>query len=152
MLPRADLILYDRDGQLIAVAEVKNKVGTSREWAAQLRRNMLAHGGFRPVGFFLLATPDQLYVWRDAGKETVPFEPTYEIDARPVLQPYFSRAGIDPATVSGEAFELIVAAWLADLTRSPDAAERSTSEESWLTDSGFLGAVRNGRVEYEAAA
>jgi hypothetical protein len=43
MLPSVDLALYDRDGQLTAVAEVKNKVGTSREWAARLRRNILAH-------------------------------------------------------------------------------------------------------------
>ncbi len=44
MTSPADLTLYNRDGQLIAVAEVKNKQGTSREWAAKLRRNILAHG------------------------------------------------------------------------------------------------------------
>jgi len=44
MSSSADLALYDRNGQLTAVAEVKNKLGTSREWATQLRRNILAHG------------------------------------------------------------------------------------------------------------
>ena len=47
-----DLALYDHDGRLTAVAEVKNKQGTSREWAAKLRRNLLAHGGHYKADFF----------------------------------------------------------------------------------------------------
>ena len=89
MLPHADLVLYNRDGKLIAVAEVKTKFGTSREWAAQLRRNVLAHGGYRNADFFLLVTPDKLYVWKDAGVEPTAVLPNYVIDARPLLKPYF---------------------------------------------------------------
>jgi hypothetical protein len=149
-MPRADLALYDRDGQLTAVVEIKNKIGTSPEWAAKLRRNILAHGGFRSADFFLLITPDRLYVWQGAGETPVAVEPTFQIDARPLLQPYFDRAGLDSTAVSGQAFELLVAAWLSDLMRlrSPEPRE----QESWLADSGFLGAVRDGRVEYEVAA
>ena len=62
MTSSADLTLYDRDGRLIAVAEVKNKQGTSREWAAKLRRNILAHGRHYNADFFLLVTPDRLYI------------------------------------------------------------------------------------------
>jgi hypothetical protein len=152
MVARADFALYDPEGQLTTLVEVKNKLGTSPDWAAKLRRNMLAHGGFHTVDFFLLVTPDRLYVWKDAGGKPVPVEPTYELDARSILQPYFSRAGVEPETISGMAFELIVAAWLADLTRAVGAAEKPGGEASWLRDSGFLGAVRNGRVEYEVAA
>lgn len=152
MEPRADIALYNPDGQLTTLVEVKNKIGTTREWAAKLRRNLLAHGSFRGADFLLLVTPDRLYVWKDAGAKPVALEPTYEIDARSVLQPYFTRAGVDPATVSGKAFELIVAAWLADLTRLGSPAEKPASEEIWLADSGFLGAVKNARVELEVAA
>jgi len=152
MLPHADLALYDRDGQLTAVAEIKNKVGTSRDWAAKLRRNILAHGDFRSIDFFLLVTPDRLYLWKDAGGDPIPVEPTYEVDAHPLLQPYFARAGVDPSEVSGRAFELVVAAWLADLVRSEGSAEKRATDQSWLVESGLLGAVRNGRVEYEVAA
>jgi hypothetical protein len=152
MSPHADLALYDRDGQLTAVAEIKNKVGTSREWAAKLRRNILAHGGFRSIDFFLLVTPDRLYLWKDAGSEPTLVEPTYEVDAHPLLEPYFARAGVHPADVSGRAFELVVAAWLADLVRSAGSPENLADQQRWLVESGFLGAVRNGRVEYEVAA
>lgn len=152
MSPRADLALYDRDGQLTAVAEIKNKVGTSREWAVKLRRNILAHGGFRSIDFFLLVTPDRLYLWKDAGGEAALVEPTYEVDAYPLLEPYFARAGVAPADVSGRAFELVVAAWLADLVRATGTSEKLGEGQSWLVESGFLAAVRNGRVEYEVAA
>jgi hypothetical protein len=63
----ADLSLYDRDGRLIAIAEVKNKRGTSPEWAAKFRRNLLVHSRYAQADFFLLATPDRLYVWKNAG-------------------------------------------------------------------------------------
>ena len=152
MLPRADLVLYDRDGQLIAVAEVKTKFGTSRDWAAQLRRNVLAHGRFHNVDFFLLVTPDTLYIWKEAGVEPIASPPTYAIDARPILKPYFETAHIDPNLVNGSAFELVVGAWLADLTRSEKEPEKLYEKESWLAESGLLKAIRNGRIGYEAAA
>lgn len=152
MGPPADIALFDSRGQLRTLVEIKGKLGTSREWAAKLRRNLLVHGSFGTVEFFLIVTPDRVYVWKDTGGEPAAIEPTYEVDARPILDPYASRAGLDLASVSGPAFELIVASWLADLTRLTTAAQKPTREERWLEDSGFLGAVRNGRVEYEVAA
>ena len=41
---KADMVVYDRAGQLALVVEAKNKLGTSSDWAAKMRRNMLAHG------------------------------------------------------------------------------------------------------------
>ncbi len=67
MVPQADLSIYDRNGQLTGVVEIKNKLRTSREWAAKLR-------------------------------------------------------------------------------------EKLAEEQSWLVGSGFLAAIQNGRVAYEAAA
>ncbi len=96
MSPRADLALYDRDGQLTVAVEVKNKLGTSAEWAAKLRRNLLAHGGFYGGSFFLLVTPDRVYLWKGAGAEPDLSPPPYEIDATPLFASYFTRAGALP--------------------------------------------------------
>jgi len=152
MLPRADLVLYDRDGQLIAVAEVKTKFGTSGEWAAQLRRNVLAHGGFRHTDFFLLVTPDKLYIWKDAGIEPSTVPPTYMIDARPILKPYFEAAHVEPNLINGRAFELVVGTWLGDLICAEKEPEKLSKGEDWLTESGLLDAIKNGYIEYETAA
>ena len=147
---RADLALYNGNGRLTAVAEVKNRFGTSPNWAAKTRRNILAHGGQWGSDFFLLITPDRLYVWKDAGIDPIERLPTYEADTGRIFAPYFENAGIDPRQVSGQAFELVVAAWLSDLTRSSDTPKELTCNQGWLDESGFRAAVRDGRIEYEA--
>lgn len=152
MFTLTDLALYDRSGRLTAVAEIKNKLGTSCEWAAQTRRNILAHGGSYSADYFLLVTPDRLYLWKDAGTDPVRVAPTFEADTRQEFAPYFESAGVDPSHVSGHAFELLVAAWLGDITRSVDAAEEPPYDQSWLVKSGFRTAIRDGRIEFEAAA
>ena len=150
MLATADLALYDRGGRLTAIAEIKNKLGTSREWAAQTRRNLLAHGRAYSAEFFLLVTPDRLYVWKGVGTEPVQAPPTYEADTGPGFAPYFESAGVDPRYVSGHAFELLVGAWLSDLIRSEELTEELSDDQNWLARSGFRSAVKDGHVEYEA--
>lgn len=146
----ADLALYDASGRLTATAEVKNRSGTSPEWAAQTRRNILAHGGRLNPDFFLLVTPDRLYVWKDAGNDPVECPPNHIADLTPVFAPYFDNAGLNPRNVSGDAFEMLVAAWLSDLTRSSRATKDRKCHQDWLDESGFGTAVRDGRIEYEA--
>lgn len=152
MSPRADLALYDCDGQLTVAVEVKNKLGTSAEWAAKLRRNLLAHGGFYGGSFFLLVTPDRVYLWKGADAEPDLSPPTYEIDATPLFAAYFTRAGALPGEMSSQAFELVVAAWLSELVRSEERPKDLADTRRWLAESGLLSAVKNGRIEYEVAA
>ena len=149
MFSYADLVLYDRLGRLVAAAEIKNKRGTSADWATQLRRNILAHGEFPPVDFSLVITPDRLYLWKGAGNEPTLIQPAYEADARPIFMPYFDRARLTPAEVSGMAFELIVASWLGDLMRFDGQAQKLASGERWLVESSLLDAIKDGRIEYE---
>ena len=152
MFARTDLALYDRNDRLTAVAEIKNKPGTSREWAARTRRNILAHGGSCGADFFILVTPDRLYLWKDAGTDPVRIPPTYEADTQLEFAPYFESAGVDPRHVGGHAFELLVATWLGDVIRSEGTGEEPAGDRSWLAESGFRAAVKDGRIEYEAAA
>ena len=48
----ADLAVYDSRGRLTAIAEVKNQLGTSADWAAKTRRNLLDYGNFGNTDFF----------------------------------------------------------------------------------------------------
>ena len=57
-----------------------------------------------------------------------------------------------PHQVSGPAFELLVAAWLGDVIRSTEPPEERPDDQSWLAESGFRTAVKDGRIEYEAVA
>lgn len=148
MALRADLSVHDANGRLTALAEVKNRTGTSGKWAAKTRRNLLAHGYGWGTGFFLLVTPDRLYAWKDAGDDPVEVPPTYESNIATTFATYLKDAGLRPDQVSGPAFELVVAAWLGDLVRSGNAVEED--DQNWLDESGFRQAVKNGHVEMEA--
>lgn len=59
-----DFIAYNRDGTVVLLAEAKSRRGTSEAWAAKLRRNMLAHGVLPKSQYFLIATPERMYGWR----------------------------------------------------------------------------------------
>ena len=145
----ADLAIFDRSGQIAAVAEIKRQFGTSCDWAARLRRNLLAHGIRRVGGYFLLITPDRLYLWKDAGINPEKVPPTHEADMQPEFAQYFEGAGIDPDNISEAAFELLVGAWFGQLMRLEGEAKDLAENRSWLAESGLLSAVKDGRIEYE---
>lgn len=145
----ADLAILDRSGQIAAVAEIKRQFGTSRDWAAQVRRNLLAHEIRCVADYFLLITPDRLYLWKDAGVNPERVPPTHEVDMQPEFARYFDGAGIDPDDISGAAFELLVGAWFGQLTLLKDEVKDLAENRSWLAESGLLSAVIDGRIEYE---
>lgn len=144
---QADLSLYDAHGALTGIVEVKNRIGTSRQWAAKTRRNLFAHGLGWGAGFFLLVTPDRLYVWKDADAAEVP--PTYDVETGRTFDTYLEHAHLTPGQLSGYAFELVVAAWLGDLVHGTGDEDDYTGQD-WLEQSGFRDAVRDGRVELDA--
>jgi hypothetical protein len=148
-----DFFLYDRIGRLAAVIEVRNRRGTSGQWAAELRRNLLAHfEAYRDAPFFLLATPERLYIWKDAptdlAEESLPVLPDYEVDARPLFSPYLERSGRKLEEIHGPTFELVVLSWLGDLTREAQDAGKVVE----LKGSGLPDAAKDGRISDPLAA
>jgi hypothetical protein len=152
MATQPDILLFDREGRRLLVAEVKNKRNTTPKWAAELRRNLLAHEGFRHAEFFLILTPDHLYLWRVASAEPVPVPPDFVVDSGPLFLPYLQRAGLDLDRMSSPVFELMAISWLSDLVHSRREPETLGHDETWLVQSGLLDAVKNGRLAYELAA
>lgn len=146
-----DFSVDNRNGQLALVVEVKSKINASPEWAARLRRNILAHGTFPKAPYFLIVFPDKFYLWTDAGVHLDQSEPTYTIDARSILQPYFEQAGVTADQISGQSFELIVASWLEEIIYSEKSPEDVDESQRWLVDSGLYAALAGGKFEHEAA-
>jgi hypothetical protein len=149
MANQPDFVLYDRGGQKVAIVETKNKRGTTREWAAELRRNIAGHRQLGSAEFFLLVTPDHLYLWKGVGDDPRLVFPDYQADGRTALEPYVRRAGLDPGQFSSNAFELIVSAWLSELILQWDPA---SADQAWLRESGFLDSIKSGRIDYQLAA
>ncbi len=118
---QSDITALGSGGQTVLMVEVKTRSGTSRDWASMYRRNLAAHGYFPKVPFFLIATPEHFYLWKDAPGAAVLVGSDYDVDAREFLDPYYRRSNLDPRIVIPAAFELIVATWLADVRRISDA-------------------------------
>lgn len=145
----ADLAVYNRYGQLTALVEIKNKPGTSRTWAARLRRNRRAYGGEEQADFFLLVTPDKLYLWKNATTAAPIDEPIYEIDTQDLFAPYDTRAAREGHPRSSYGLELLVAAWLSDLMRADIPLDQLPNGQQWLLESDFVSAVHAGHLADE---
>ena len=147
---RADLAIYNKNGQLALVVEAKNKLNTSSSWAAKMRRNMLAHGLMPNTRFFLLALPDHFYLWKDAGvvPEIVP--PDYEIDPKSFLHSYYDGAEMPLNSLTGENFELVISSWLSKLLQT-DILPPELQDQEWLVKSGLFDAIKHGHLAAEVA-
>jgi hypothetical protein len=152
---RADLALYDRYRQLVALVEVKSRPGTSKDWAAKFRRNILSHGDLGPIRYFLIVTPDWLFLWKQAERKPdgePDGEPDYAIDVRSFLRPYLVGADPSEELLPGPAFELVVGSWLADLMSSRERSPGGAEARTQLVESGLVDAIEGGRVKYDLAA
>jgi hypothetical protein len=149
---RWDLSVDNRNGQLALGVEIKGKTNVSPEWAAQLRRNLLAHGTLPNAPYFLMVFPDKFYLWSDAEASQDQGQPTYTIDASPILHPYFERAGIASNQISEGSLELIVASWLGEIMYSDQSPEAIDVAPPWLIESGLYAALAGGEFEHGAAA
>jgi hypothetical protein len=123
--------------------EAKRRLSTDSRWAAQYWRNLRAHRFVPSTDFFALIVPDRLYIWRSAEP---PDASPYEVDARPLLAPYFERIGVQPGQIEPMAFELLVSWWLNDLARQQVDARAVTPD---LSRSGLLEAVSGARIAHE---
>ncbi len=147
----ADMTVYDANGQLTLLVEAKKKLGASSEWAAKMRRNILANGLSPETKFFLLAIPDRFYLWKDSGVAPEKINPTYEIDPDPFLRPYYEKSGLTPENMSGAAFEFMISSRLSEINLADEAPPQLPLKTiEWLIESGFLEALAGGRVEFEA--
>lgn len=145
-----DIAIYNRDNQLVVVVEVKTKLNASLEWASQLRCNIFSHGIFPKAPYFLMVFPDRFYLWTDTAEQLDKSEPTYTIDARPILEPYFEQVGVSANQITGQSLELIVASWLGKVIHLEQLPEELDESHRWLIESGLYTAIAGGHFEYEA--
>ena len=146
----ADMAIYDKSGQLALVVEVKNKLNTSTDWAAKMRRNMLAHGLMPDTRFFLLALPDRFYLWKDAGVVSEIVSPTYTIDPKPFLRLYYNGSEISLDSLTGESFELVISSWLSKLLQA-DVLPPELEDQDWLIESELFEAIKHGHLAAQVA-
>lgn len=151
MIPTAravDLIAYDERGVPVLLVEVKSQHETSDIWAARFRRNILAHRSLPAALFFLIATPERMYFWREAHlQDATEPAPDHTIDTAEELKPYFEKFGETPGKVSGQALQLMVLSWLNDIAQSGRIRAKPDASLQWLSEVGLLKSLENARID-----
>lgn len=145
----ADFVGYSQDGQILFIAEVKSRVSTSKTWAARFRRNLLAHGFLPKVPFFLLVLPDKFYIWKDITNNPEEIEPTYEINALPLLRSYYDKSGTTPETITEQSLELLLTSWFNDIVQIGISNDIPQEERDIIIKSGIIEALKGGHIGYQ---
>jgi hypothetical protein len=142
-----DLAVYDRFQRLILAVEAKKKFGASEKWAAQTRRNLVAHGFYPLASYFLLATPEKFFLWlpdRNNLEETLP---NFVENAEKQLKPHLDELGFKLKEIDGYVFEKVVEHWLKYDVMYPI---ENTSQPKWLVESGLSEKIFRGNLSREA--
>lgn len=141
----ANIIVYDRFGQILLLAEVRSAPETTPEWAREIRQDVVRlMEGFLPR-YFLVVSRDHSYLWLATADPTT--LPDVTLSTEEIFSSYFQNVDSSATAISGNALELIVGIWLRDLTRA-DARARSVLPP----DVDLATAVQNGRMEFAVAA
>ncbi|HVN28196.1 MAG TPA: hypothetical protein VMT64_06900 [Candidatus Binataceae bacterium] len=140
----SDIAVLNKQGEPVLLVEVKNNPGTSKEWASKLRRNIMAHGLLPHVPYFMVATPDHFYLWKNAGNHAEELEPNYDLDPHALSD----RRFVPDEKVGPFEFETKVASWLTDMLR-PESGRPNGAVGDLLLRSGLLDAIHGGSLAFE---
>lgn len=148
---RSDLEIYNRRHQLVLNVEIKKMLGVSKEWATQLRRNILEHGAYPSAPYFLIATPDRFFLWVEKDSPEPSVAPDYVENVADQLVPFFSEFATSPSEVSGFLFEQIVLRWLKSIMY-PGFDDPAKAIPVWVSSSGLDQAILQGDFQFERVA
>ena len=142
----ADIAVYSPDDRLRLIVEVKSYRNATDEWAAKVRRNLLAHGFIPAPEFFLLVLPEYSYLWRRCESlDAVPAD--YKFSTKDVLQLRGDTA--NPDRLSSFGLELLTSSWLNALAVS-QVSRGEVPELDWIFDSGLYDSIKDGSVKVES--
>jgi len=106
---------------------------------------MLSHGLLPWSKYFLIATPERMYLWKQEFHGPAEAPPEFTIDAERVFQPYFQKLHQEPLNIGPEAFELVVLTWLTDITRSGEPNLNQGPPSAGLSE--LTGSLQQARIE-----
>lgn len=150
MAYQADIAVRGPDGGVVLVVEVKGGAGRGNAWAARQLEHAVAQMSLPSSLFYLLATPDKFFLWKNGGRTKDKAAPDYIEDAAPSLAPYLGRSGLSPGRMSHDTMETLISSWLSRLQSAWRNHVPLDPGEEWVEKSGLLKAISGGQVEVEA--
>jgi hypothetical protein len=142
---KPDIAIYSPDGTLQVIVEVKAVVDTDPTWAAQYRRNLLAHEVIPVAPYFLLLTADRAYLWSgNTGANNEP--PKAQIAINVLLKRFLPK---NEGRLIETSLEMATLTWLRDLASTSSSAFLAGDTKNFLEDSGLLDRIRTGSLALE---
>ena len=109
------------------------------------------YGGLPDAKYFLIATPERMYGWKQDALSANDIPPQFTVDAEKALGPYFVKLNQDPAKIGPREFELLILTWLTDITRSTERRPEADPSLKSLSESGLLSSLQQAEIEMNAA-
>jgi hypothetical protein len=148
---RPDITIFDAEGKIKLIVEVKKipltEASAQLRRATEIRRNLLAHSAIRNTPFFLIAFPDNFYLWKEETPDRDNKSADYHFNAKNTIKSYADKHHIFPEEMSPQELELLVSDWLKDLVNS----QSSEDTLEWATTSGLYDAIKDGSVAMNVA-
>lgn len=145
---QSDILVRDAAGEIVLAVEVKARRGVDEGWAAQLRRNLHAHGVAPRARFFMIVTADKTYLWRDREDPLIGSDLP---DAVAATSELIGGELIGRGPLDGRALELLTSSWLTALTAVDDPVQLRETSRPFLVDTGLFDALRDAAVAFEVA-
>jgi hypothetical protein len=141
-----DLVI-EKGGKPIVAVESRNIESPSAEWAAKYLTNILEEGDVPECPYFLLALRNRMYLWRNAKLPVA--LPDFEGDTSDALEPHLVRLRRPLSGLSLNSFQMLIEGLLFEIVMGvlPESGDLT-----WLIDSGFADAIRNGYIHQNVAA
>lgn len=134
----------------VAAVQASSQPGTSAQWAAEFRRNLLMGGEIPPLAYFLIVTPEFIYLWKDSDAEPVVRLPDAVIPAASHLARFVKGTPVCLDKVDPTIFKMIVDFWLSDLGW-PASEAADIALANGFEGIGFIEAVRGGKMDRDEA-
>lgn len=137
---QADILVYGRGVNPLAIVEVKNIHRLSRSQAADIRQAVLESRAVPTDEAYLLVVSQEVgYLWEPGRDATDP--PDAQFDMREVIEDYLTARELG-GRLRGAELELAILQWLSDLSRG-----RGRVPVNDRAIAGLAGTIRGARIE-----
>ena len=140
-----DLVIKNLDSDPIGIVEVVGGTYMSRDYAIEIRQNMLRSGLPTHVPYFLILSQDLGYLWKDSEQNGPDTPPTYEFPMGEIVKQY--STGDTNRRLPRIELEYVMLKWLTILSIKPQ--EATEEAEEILAASGFINAIEDAMVLIE---
>lgn len=152
----ANILVYDTKRNLVLTVVTMKISGKSPDWAALMRRNFYTdeNATLPNAPFFLFALADHFYLWKNVDDKGE-VKPTYDMDPRFALEPFFNKTGYSLKQLNRESFELVVGFCLSGIILAYEKNDICSADPKWLSEpnhewlfgSGLFDAIKRGHIE-----